>query len=164
MPLPRVGDLEVAEDPVFERRSWRIERIGWVCMALVILAGLAGLLGSGPLGRGTHTEGALVLQYQRFARMEAPMRLELSFGADAVRDGKARVWIERRYLERVKLERVVPQPETVEAGAERLTYVFAAQPQGGSATFHLQSETFGRLQGRVGAARSIVSFAQIVYP
>src|SRR3712207_4138009 len=45
----RVGDLEVAEDLTFQRREWAAQRVGWVLLALVIAAALAGLLGRGPL-------------------------------------------------------------------------------------------------------------------
>ncbi len=47
--VQRVGDLEVAQDRTFQRRSWTIQRVGWVVMLLVAAAALAGLTGSGPL-------------------------------------------------------------------------------------------------------------------
>jgi hypothetical protein len=35
-----------------------------------------------------------------------------------------RVWLSPDYLEGVQIEQITPQPERVEAGPERLTYVF----------------------------------------
>ncbi len=43
------GDLELAQDLDFERHTWTVERIGWLAMAAVGLAALAGWLGPGPL-------------------------------------------------------------------------------------------------------------------
>ena len=50
------GDLELDQDLIFERRTWTVERVAWVIMALVGLAALAGLLGPGPLSETTSGE------------------------------------------------------------------------------------------------------------
>jgi hypothetical protein len=55
---------EVEAQIGFQRRLWRAERIGWGCMALLVLAALAGLTGGGgPLSRATGAapEGSLAL-------------------------------------------------------------------------------------------------------
>ena len=41
-------DLELETDESFQRNEWRIQRAGWIVWSLVIIAGLIGLLGSGP--------------------------------------------------------------------------------------------------------------------
>ena len=64
----RVGDLEISQDLTFQRRSWIVQRVGWVMLALLILAALGGLFGPGPLSRaraGPH-DGPLWVEYQRF--------------------------------------------------------------------------------------------------
>ena len=47
--LVRVGDLQIHQDLCQERREWKIQRVGWLLMALMLVAALAGLLGPGPL-------------------------------------------------------------------------------------------------------------------
>ena len=42
-------DLELETDESFQRNEWRIQRVGWIVWSLVIIAGLIGLLGSGPM-------------------------------------------------------------------------------------------------------------------
>lgn len=49
----RVGDLEIEEDLDHQRRCWKLERASWAVMALVLLAAMAGLFGSGPLSWAT---------------------------------------------------------------------------------------------------------------
>lgn len=165
MPLPRVGSLEVAEDPAFERRSWRVERAGWALMALVVLAGLAGLFGGGPLSLAEESAGPLSVRYERFARMASPVKLEVRYGAEAVRDGELRIWIARRYLERAKLERAVPEARETIIDGELLAFVFPATPgQGGAVSFHLRFDGFGIVDGRAGAAGRQVAFRHLVYP
>ena len=51
--MQRVGDLEIEQDHDFQRRSWRLQRAGWIVLSLVLLAGLLGLFGSGPLAHAT---------------------------------------------------------------------------------------------------------------
>lgn len=166
MALPRVGSLEVAEDPAFQHRSWRIQRIGWLVMALLVLGALGGVFGAGPLSRATEESAELSVEYPRFARLQAPVRLTLRFPAQAARNGEVRLWLERRYVEKAKLERVVPQPREVEASPERLTYVFAVAGGEGlaAATFHLEFDTFGLVEGRAGTGSRVLSFRQLVYP
>jgi hypothetical protein len=167
-PLPRVGELAVAEDSGFQRRSWRVQRVGWVLMALLVLAGLAGLLGSGPLShaKAVHEDGVMAVEYQRFARWMAPTQIKVHFGPQAVRDGEVRIWLDRRYVEKTKIEPVVPQPQKVEVGPDRLTYVFAAQaaPGPGTVAFHLEFTTFGLVEGRAGVAGAEIGFRHLVYP
>ncbi|MEN5223510.1 MULTISPECIES: hypothetical protein [Pseudomonas] len=39
----------VEEDMRMQQRVWRFERVGWYALVLVVLLGLAGLFGNGPL-------------------------------------------------------------------------------------------------------------------
>jgi hypothetical protein len=41
-----IADL-VGESPSFQRREWRVDRVGWVVMALILVAGLVGVWGAG---------------------------------------------------------------------------------------------------------------------
>jgi len=49
----RAGDLEIDEDLSFQRREWRVQRGGWVVMAVLILLALLGLTGRGPIRQPT---------------------------------------------------------------------------------------------------------------
>jgi hypothetical protein len=161
------GSLEIPQDMAFQRRSWRVQRVGWAVLALIVAAGLAGLAGSGPLSPATQEsqDASLRLEYDRFTRMHAPSRLRLHFGTQAVRAGEVRIWLDRSYMEQVKLERVVPQPQQVQVGEKRLVYVFAAEEgQPGAVTFEMQHRTFGRISGRAGIGDAVLEYRQLVYP
>ncbi|HWE77462.1 MAG TPA: hypothetical protein VG270_02975 [Pseudolabrys sp.] len=58
----------VREDMAFQRRSWMVERAGWVLLAVIALAGLTGVLGNGPLSWAHASAGALSVSYERFQR------------------------------------------------------------------------------------------------
>ncbi len=165
----RVGDLEVAQDLTFQRRSWTVQRIGWVAMALVLLAALAGLTGSGPLSQATAGAAGdpLRVAYPRFARHRAPTTLEVHLAPGAGQGGTVRVWVNAAYLRGATVEAVYPEPERVEAGPGRVTYVFALEQPGQPTTiaFQLLHDAKWRQRVAVGLGdREPVRFRQFIYP
>jgi len=168
--IRRVGDLEIGEDIVYQRRAWAVERAGWVVVCLLLAAGLLGLCGSaGPLDRGTAGErdGPLFVQYPRFPRHGGQMTLTIRLGPESVRDGEARVRIDAAFLGRFQLESALPEPESVELDDDRLTYVFRAETATEPlvVTFTLRPERYGLQRGRIGIPDGPdVALRQFVYP
>jgi hypothetical protein len=165
----RAHDLEIDQDLTYLRRSWRVQRAGWLAMAVVLALALAGLLGSGPLSRReVGVPGLLQVEYERFARYEAPQTLTVRVDPAATHTGEIRLWVDRRYLEHARIETITPEPSRVESAADRLVYVFAMNRPGEPATiaFGLQAERIGRISGRVGLedAEAAAPFRQLVYP
>jgi hypothetical protein len=166
---PHSSDLDLAQDPEFERRSWAVERIGWVVLAMVGAAALAGLLGPGPLSNTTVGErgGSLWLEYSRFGRFRAPSTLRIHVGPNPSQQEQMRIWLSRDYLEGVQIEQVTPQPERVEAGPAQLTYVFAVSAADRPVViiFSLKTAQIGRQRGCVGLADGpSLCFRQFIYP
>lgn len=163
----RVGSLEIAQDLNFQRKEWRVQRIGWVVIALIALAALLGLTGSGLLARATVGEGPLQLTYSRFDRLEAPTTLEARIAADAVSGEQVELWIDRSYLEDFQLQTIVPEPEEVRSDGDGLIYVFGVDEPGQpvTVTFDLRHTTFGPKSGQVGLANEpSLDFSQFVFP
>jgi hypothetical protein len=137
-------------------------------MALVVLAGLLGLFGAGPLSGATAGEEEAPLfveEYERFARFMLPTTLRVRL--DPRGQEEARLWLDRGYLESVRPQTVTPEPDSVEAGPDGLIYVFKVNDPSRPTvvTFDLQPETIGRLEGRVGLeGGERVGFEQFVYP
>jgi hypothetical protein len=138
-PVPRRGDLQIGEDVDFLRRAWRVQRVGWALLVLILLAALLGLTGTGPLSQATAgSEG-----------------------------GPVRVWFDRQYLHKVEVTGVVPEPESVEVSPDRVTYVFLAAEGGGPVelAFDLKPMRFGSWSGRMGAGDAEpVHLRHFVYP
>lgn len=171
MGIQRVGSLEIDQDLAFQRRSWVVQRVGWVLMAVLVLAAALGFLGSGPLSRArAEVPGLMTVEYQRFARLETGETLTLRLQPAATSGDAVRVSLDQAFLGSVKLESVQPAPARVEAAGGRLVYVFAvAEPRVPTVvTFRYEPREIGTLRAVV-ALESMsearhVTFRQLVYP
>jgi hypothetical protein len=162
-------ELEVGQDLKFSRRVWVFQRVGWVVMALVALAALAGLFGPGLLGRSSASEpnSRFRVEYDRFQRAKSETTLRVHLGPGAATGGEARVWVGREFLEGVQVLRVTPEPDYVEAGPDRMTYVFRVADAGSPTIimFHYEPEQIGSLPARVGLSDGqALLFSQFIYP
>lgn len=170
MPAPPPDGLQIEEDIDFQRRWWRVQRVGWVVIALMLLTALLGFLGSGPLSKGTAlVPGIMRVEYQRFTRYQTPETLTVHLEAAAIAGPVVRIGIDRRYLDRSRLESVVPPPRRVHAAADRLIYEFDVAEPGRPLmiAFGLQPQRVGLGGGRVSLERSnpeAAAFRQVVHP
>ena len=147
--VQRVGDLEIAQDHHDQQLTWTLQRWLWLVMAAAVVAGSLGVFGLGPLSdsRAKAGGGSLELDYSRFTRhlTSTDLRFRLHPGAS----DETRLWLTDAYLHEDRIERIDPQPVRVEAGPERLAYVFRlAEPDRPiTATFHLKVLQLGKLEG-----------------
>lgn len=155
-------------DPGRRRREWRLERLGWLVMALVVAAGLLGAFGGGLLSRGeARGPDGLVLEYARLARMEAPEELRLLLPAPV---SPATLRISSAFLLRARLVEVDPPPLEVRVRADERELLFGVERRGAPigafpVVLRVQYAAIGTARGWVaadGGAR--VPFAVFVYP
>jgi len=130
MAIVRLGDLDIDADMAFQRRSWIVQRIGWILMLALVLAAVLGVLGSGPLSHATTAiPGQLRVEYQRFTRYDDPETLVVRAEGAATTAGVVRLSLNRQYLDHSTVESVLPSPERVDAAAERTIFAFrVAEP------------------------------------
>lgn len=169
MGVGRVDGLQIEEDLSFQRRAWAVQRVGWGIMALVLLAALLGLLGSGPLSKATaDVPGVMRIEYQRFAQYQTPSRLTVHLERGAVAGASVSLGIDRQFLDRAGLESVVPPARRVHHAEDRLIYEFDVAAPGRPLTLvlYLEPQQAGVVTGRVtvenGSPAAV--FRQVVYP
>lgn len=133
--VSRTEDIEAGCDPDFECRWWRIQRILWGILVLLLLAGVAGLLGHGPLSEATaHPRGSqLQVRYDRLARRETPSSLRLRLEKGALTSGFVRIHVNRALLDHMQLKQIVPTPLEAEPLADGARFLFRTDPTRDSA-------------------------------
>jgi hypothetical protein len=161
-------ETDIEQDDAFERRSFNVQRVGWIVMTLLVIAAAAGLLGSGPLAKSTASAaGAFTVEYERLTRYQAKQTLQVHLQPAVTGRREARLWLSRHFLDSSKIETVVPTPVRVEGSADRIYYVFHMAKPGDPllVSFNLQAEQIGLVDARIGVDDGHeVKLKQFVYP
>lgn len=151
-------------DHRFHRNEWRIQRLGWVLVAMFLALAVVGLFGNGPLSRAHADNGAGSLEYQRFTRYGLSTDLVVTPAA-STNDDVIRVEINSDYLEAFRVEHVTPEPVAVRLAGPNIVYEFASGAPGASISFHMSPQRLWRRSATVtidGGAPLEIS--QLTYP
>jgi hypothetical protein len=167
--VSRTEDIEAGCDPAFEQRWWRIQRTVWVILVLLLLAGLAGVFGHGPLSEATvHPPGSqLQVHYDRLARRETPSSLRLQLDKNALASGRVCIHLNRALLDRMLLKQIVPAPLASEPLTDGASFIFRTDPTRDTATIvFIENPTMpGFVDGEVTVeGAEPVRFRQFVFP
>jgi protein-L-isoaspartate(D-aspartate) O-methyltransferase len=147
-----------------QRLGWVFERTGWVLMALIVAAAVAGVFGGGSMSYVEVTVGEVAARYPRFARADAPLDLVVEWTPQA-RD--ATIWVSRAYLEQFAVEEVRPPPSGTTLSSERIYYTFRTERAGDRirVVFRLRPDHGGRLGGSLGLdAEPTIELRQLIFP
>ena len=167
--IDRAGEIDVGMHERFEQRWWQVEKIGWGVMLLLVLAGLSGVFGRGPLSRATAeaSDGSAKVEYERFARNHTPASLAVTLRGAALQPPRATVWLSRELTASMPVSRVEPQPVSAAPHADGTTWTFDVPAATDSATVRFVVEPAspwrkrGQLRAGTGAAVELPIF---VYP
>jgi len=155
--------VDLESNLTFYKNEWRIQRIGWVLVALLLVLALAGLFGNGPLSRA-HADGAAGrIEYERFTRYGLSTALVVTPAGTA--QGVDRIGISAAYLETLEVESITPEPAAVKMSGHSIVYEFASAAPGASIAFHVHPQRLWRHTAEVtinGGAPLAIS--QLTYP
>ena len=160
-------DLEVRRNETFQRREWRVERIGWVLLCVLVLAGLAGFLGPGPFASRTVTSerDLVTVEYDRIGHYEADDSVTFTFSRDAAEEGSVTFRLTGAWTTAVDLQSIVPEPSdqtAVPDGVVLAVPVDGAGPIRVAISFRAQA--LGNLPARVSVRDDAATFDQFVLP
>ena len=133
-------------------------------MLLIVGAAAGGLFGSGLMSKATAGGADLLVEYDRFARYLSPVRLTIRTRADAA--GAVIIRIDSKFIQDVKIDKIVPEPAGVETENGWLAFRFnAATPGEVAVQFDLIPDRTGPIRGTVASGNAApVSIVQFVYP
>lgn len=159
--------LEVNEDLDFQRRWWRLQRVGWAIMAVTLLAAGAGLLGKGPASHRAYSSesGRIQVASERFIRRFSSVKVNVSVLSPPDRPILL-VSIPRPYLDAIEIIEVTPEPIQITAGLEHTTFEFQTESAGEQTWlgFKLEAKQSGKLAGEWTVDGESVAISHWVLP
>lgn len=161
--------MEIAQNLRHEDRERIIGGIGLALVLTVLGLGLAGILGSGPLSNvvASTPSGHFRVKYHRFERQQAPVRLQVFLDHPGQRIETSRLWINRSYLERMKIKSIMPEPDGIEAGADGIIFSFRVHPLEPKllVAFQLEPDDFGQIFAHlISDQGEHLQFKHFIYP
>jgi hypothetical protein len=156
------GDLPIDDDQQFHRLGWTIQRVGWGLLALFVSSAVLGVYGQGPLSQRTAQSGSLKVEYQRFARREAPSEVRLEIPPDA--DGRARFSVDAKFADAMRVSTILPEPIATTTG-DRVGFEFlVTEGEIAHVMVRFEPERIGASATELRGGGESVRISQLVWP
>jgi hypothetical protein len=160
--------LEIEQNLSFQRRFWKVQRILWLLVIVLLIAAFLGFFGGeGVLQKSVakSNESRLIVEYPAYERLKAPSSLTLT----AVNTPKdtTKISVSREFLDAVQIEHITPEPDSVQADSREITYDFNVAPgmRELKVTIDMSFQEFGPVSGSFHLVDSpAVTTKQFVYP
>ena len=142
----------IQEDMQFQRRTWLAERIGWIVMAALLVAGLAGIFFHGPLSRtiARNADESVAIDYERFAHKTALTHFVIRTSAPL--PDHVLVRLGPSFANMHDIDSIEPRPVR-SSGGDLGVYVAARPKRFGLMSLQVEVE-----------GRGALNIAQLVYP
>jgi hypothetical protein len=160
-------DLQIRQHHGFQRSEWRMERVGWVMLAAFVAAGLAGLLGPGPLSHSTVAgpAGVVSVEHERLTHHEADDSITIGVSQEAIEADTLTIELTGTWWEGIDLSGIWPEPSaqaTIPGGVALQFDV--ARPADVSVLLTFRAQQHGSLDATVTVPGDQVAFVQFVFP
>jgi hypothetical protein len=163
------GELQIDAALAYQERTWRVQRIGWAIFAVLIVLGLIGLFGPGPLSSTTVGASAdgLRIDYDRFARLHAPTTLVIHADRRVARGDELGIVLSGDAIRALELVATTPPADGTSVAPDGAILRFKADRQPGELTIVLYAkpQQAGPLTSRIGVAGGPAhTIRQWIYP
>ena len=154
-------DLEINEELELHEKGWKIQRLGWIFIFLIVALGLFGFFGDGLASKTTVTQNQAKIQYDKFYRREARMEMKV----DLLNNTNTPVDISfpNNYLKNFQLESILPEPASIKVGNEQVHYLFDGQGSM-NIVFYLIPKKTGNIPGFIRMNENDIPISHFIYP
>jgi hypothetical protein len=155
------GEWSMKVSPA-ERRTWRMQHIGWLLMALIAVGGLLGAFGGGPLAQREARSDHFTLRWPRVARLGTAARFTIRSTAS---QDTLFVTLGQGLLDGMSVREWQPEPIHSRISDSGITATFALRSRD-RATVHLTlvPERIGSHRGAVRANTEQVTASLFALP
>ena len=115
----------VQENMRFQKRSWIVERVGWLVLTAFAIVGLSGVFGNGPASWTHARGGALAVSYERFER--ATRTASFTFDLAPAPATERTLHLSAAFQRDFELTSIQPPPLRSTTGRDGVDLTFAAQ-------------------------------------
>ncbi|MBS7563650.1 hypothetical protein KHS38_04465 [Mucilaginibacter sp. Bleaf8] len=112
-------DMEIDEEVKFTQTSWRLQKVAWVAMFVLIAIVCTGLFGDGMLSDTTGNKQNVNIKYERYLRYQAEKMVLIS-----AKENIHTITISQSLVDNFKITEFVPQPESSYVQDGHRVYVY----------------------------------------
>lgn len=159
--------MSLLDDALHHRVLYRLERVAWAAMLMIVVAALAGGFGHGPLSRAQAGNGSLTIHYERLQRALTPTSYRIDADPALAQQGTLALRFDQTLVDQMGTLEIVPQPSRVRSGPGYTEFDFDMVGTAGRATlaFDFHPAHPGRFAGRLLVpGQPAVQMDQFVYP
>ena len=152
--------LQIDESIPLHEKGWIVQRIGWVIIIAIVIAGILGIFGEGPMSEQRPVSGNIKATYERFFRFEAEMKIVVESNSDHI----SQISFPQQYLKNFKIVRFVPEPvNNITAPGEVIYNFLPAQNR--VVSVYLTPTSKGRIKGNMKVnGMNTFSLHHFIYP
>lgn len=153
-------ELQIEEELDAHKRGWAVQAVGIVLLYLFILAAAAGVFGDGIASKVKESASGVTVESERFYRFESRMELKVKI---AEAPGDVEIAFPNDYLNKMRVDSILPEPEQTEQEEGRTVYTFSGNgPR--EITFFLIPQSFASIDGTVNIGEHDFSLNHFIYP
>ena len=169
MAAPRLAQLDglsIDQDLEFQRRSWRIQRIGRGLICLLGRAFWLGLVGGGWPAVPTLAGPGLEVLHPRFLRLQAPEEIVVRLTGGRPGGPAVELWVDESLPEFLEFTEITPAPVSQAVRDGRPTFRFEVAGDAPAVIrLRVNPRGWGLRSGRLGLVGGpSVELKQFVYP
>ena len=159
---PISHNLELDEDLTLFGKGKRVQHIGWVVMVILLLMGILGMFGSGPLSYKTYKGTNASIEFERFLRFEH--ELHMTIKGKAI-NGQLLIAFESEYFKKLQIGQINPMPVDFQHKDGYVLYTFKADNAAeNTIRFYFSPEGEGSVKGKVIVNKEQFSLKHFIYP
>jgi hypothetical protein len=151
---------EIEDEIGLHEKGWMVQRVGWVILLTLLTAASFGLFGSGVLSTKNITKNGTSVKFERFARFESRMTLEIYAQTNT---GKIEILFPLSYFSSMELEKMHPGPSVQRVENRAVVYLFSVSNEA-VIKFHLTPQSSGNVSTVIKINQEAFPIEHFIYP